>query len=54
MKAVLRLNNDSQRQALLELVSINPLEQIYLPWIKQGKDWTTPVLDIVELLDFVG
>ena len=54
MMAVLRLHNDKQRKALLELVSTDPHKQIYLPWIQQGSDWSTPVLDIVELLDFVG
>lgn len=54
MMAVLRLRNDDQRRVLLELFSSDPREQIYLPWIKQGDNWTTPVLDIVELLNFVG
>ena len=56
MMAVLRLRrNDEQRKTLLELVGTGLNEQIYLPWIKRGKnDWTTPVLDIVELLDFIG
>jgi hypothetical protein len=54
MMAVLRLHKDEQRKALLELVGTDPHKQIYLPWIQQGDDWTTPVLDIVELLDFCG
>ncbi|MGC9396910.1 MAG: Cas10/Cmr2 second palm domain-containing protein [Anaerolineae bacterium] len=54
MMAVLRLRDDKQRRALLEIVSTDPREQIYLPWVKQDADWATPVLDIVELLDFCG
>jgi hypothetical protein len=53
MMTVLRLSNSTQRQALLELVGTTRERQVYLPWIQQDEDWTTPVLDVVELLDFV-
>ena len=53
MKAVLRTRGDKQRQALFELVGKAEAAQLNLPWIAQGKNWTTPILDVVELLDFV-
>lgn len=55
MMSVLRVRNDEQREALLALVSDLPTEQVYLPWARHGEtDWITPVVDIVELMDFVG
>ena len=54
MMATLRLRNQAQREALLELVGTTKAEQLHLPWMAQGDDWVTPVLDVVELLDFVG
>lgn len=53
MKAVLRLRNDQQRKVLFQLVGTTAAEQLALPWIEQGGDWVTSVLDVVELLDFV-
>ena len=53
MMATLRLRNEDQRRALLELVGETVDLQIHLPWIKRDGDWVTPVLDIVELFDFV-
>ena len=39
---------------MLALFDRNPDELFYMPWIrKNGGVWTTPVLDIVELIDFV-
>lgn len=55
MMSVLRVRNKNQREALLSLVSDLPTEQLYLPWARYGeKDWITPVVDIVELMDFIG
>ncbi len=54
MMSVLRVRNKDQRESLLTLVSKLPTEQVYLPWARRGeKDWVTPVVDIVELYDFV-
>lgn len=55
LKAVLRLRNSQQRRDLLRLVSDDPLEQVYIPWQKSAEDrWHTSILDIVELIDFMG
>lgn len=54
MMAILRLRDMDQRKELLALFDRNPDELFYMPWIrKNGGVWTTPVLDIVELIDFV-
>ena len=54
MKAVLRTRGDEQRQTLFELVGKVEAAQLNLPWIKRPEGgWTTPILDVVELLDFV-
>ena len=61
MMAVLRLRNQEQRDALFELVGSTDNEKPHLPWIRKenkGKNdkkvrWVTPVLDVVELFDFV-
>ena len=54
MMAILRMNKQEQREALLSLVGTTPAEQLHLPWVSQGKNWITPILDIVDLIDFVG
>ena len=47
-------SRDSLRKKVLELVGDTPAQQIYLPWIQKGDNiWVTPVLDVVELIDFV-
>ena len=53
MMAVLRLRNEEQRKALLSLGGGSPIEQVYLPWIRENNHWVTRVLDVVELLDFI-
>ena len=51
--ALLRLRNHEQRQQLLNLFGDSVQDQVYLPWRRDGEYWVTPVLDIIELLDFV-
>lgn len=53
MMAVLR-SRDEPRKALLSLFGTTLQQQLTMPWLSKGNDWITPVLDIVELLDFVG
>ncbi len=53
MMAVLRSRKEP-REALLSLFGETPQQQLSMPWLQKGDDWITPVLDIVELLDFVG
>jgi hypothetical protein len=54
MMATLRLSNEEQRQALLSLVGTTPAEQLNLPWMRRQGNWITPVLDVADLIDFVG
>lgn len=55
MMAVLRLRNKHHQLALLSLMDPTSLEQAPPPWVKMGdKIWTTPIVDIVELYDFVA
>ena len=53
MIATLRLSNRAHVEALLELVDHQIEQKVHFPWIKKGKDWVTPLLDITELFDFV-
>jgi hypothetical protein len=54
MMATLRLRNDEHRDALFELVGSETEEKLRIPWIKEDAgEWTTPILDVVELFDFV-
>lgn len=53
MMATLR-SRASVRQKLLELVGDTPELQLHLPWVQKDENWFTPVLDVIELLDFVG
>lgn len=53
MMAVLRLRDEDQRQELFKLVGTDTAEKLRIPWVKQGDRWTTPILDVVELFDFV-
>ena len=53
MKAVLR-SRAAVRDKLLALVGGSPSEQLYLPWVQRDEEnWVTPILDVVELVDFV-
>lgn len=53
MMTVLRLRNKEQREQLLSLGGNSLAEQMHLPWVYDGNQWVTRVLDVVELLDFV-
>lgn len=54
MMAILRLRGKEHRDALFELVGSDVGDQLRIPWEKQPDgQWTTPVLDVVELFDFV-
>ena len=54
MMAVLRLRDSRQRKALLTLAGDKPAEQVYLPWTQRcDNEWSTPFVDIAELIDFV-
>ena len=54
MMAVLRLRDSRQRKALLTLAGDNPAKQVYLPWSRRSNsEWSTPFVDIAELIDFV-
>jgi hypothetical protein len=54
MMAILRLRNEQHREALFELVGSGTTEKLRIPWIKEDNgEWTTPMLDVVELFDFV-
>ncbi|MBU0496247.1 MAG: hypothetical protein KKA73_07090 [Chloroflexi bacterium] len=46
-------SRDAVRQKLFGLVGDTPARQLRLPWVEKDGDWVTPVLDVVELLDFV-
>lgn len=53
MKVTLRIRNKKQREALLDLAGPEASDRLHFPWIRQGDDWVTPVLDVVEVFDFV-
>jgi hypothetical protein len=54
MMAILRLRQKKHRDALFELVGSGTTEKLRIPWIKEDAgEWTTPILDVVELFDFV-
>jgi hypothetical protein len=47
-------SRETVQKKLLELVGQEPAQQLDFPWIAGEKDtWITPILDIVELIDFV-
>lgn len=53
MMVVLRLRNREQREQILSLFGNSVQDQVFLPWRQENARWVTPVLDVVELLDFV-
>jgi hypothetical protein len=54
MMAILRLGDKKQQKALFELVGSETEERLRIPWVKEeGGTWATPILDVVELFNFV-
>jgi CRISPR/Cas system-associated protein Cas10 (large subunit of type III CRISPR-Cas system) len=54
MMAILRLRNENHQKELFKLVGSETREKLRIPWVKEGEgEWTTPILDVVELFDFV-
>jgi hypothetical protein len=54
MMAILRLRKKEHREELFELVGSETREKLRIPWVKEDEgEWTTPILDVVELFDFV-
>lgn len=54
MMTVLRLRNQGQRDALLGLMGSTPTQKLHIPWIQVKPGYfSTPILDVVELFDFI-